>query len=326
MALRHHSWASLAKAAALVVVAALPLEARATYSILAYDRSSGTFGGAVASCVPLETVELVYGATAPDASVRGAVITQSYLLDGANDDAVDALTSGTSASAVLGALTDPAYDPSFALRQYAVVDASGAVEAFTGDDAMSVAAHLTFEVGPFVGSVQGNILTDEDVVRLARDAFEGAEDCGLGERLMRALEAGGQGQHGDARCIAFGKPALSATLSIDAPDVLPLRLGVATSEDDGQNPVALLRASVDATHADACEPPEPPPGEGGGGGGSDDDDEPDAEPHAGCSTSLASAPTRSGLVVAALIALMATWRAPRTRGSWPRSLLRESCS
>ena len=245
-----------------------PAPAEATYSVLAYDRATGTFGGAVASCVPLATVELVYGATNADAAARGAVMTQSYLLTGANENAVEALGMGMAAEQVLSALIDPAYDPSFALRQYAVVDESGAIANFTGPEALSVAQHQSFEVGDFVASVQGNILTDAATLELAQQAFVGAENCGLGERLLRALEAAGANLHGDSRCLVYRKPALSATLALDPRDGPPLRLSADTAAETADNPVALLRASFDAAAADACKaPPVAGPGGGSGEGG-----------------------------------------------------------
>ncbi len=303
-----------------------PHTAKATYSIIAYDRTSGTFGGAVASCVPLDTVELVYAATPADATTRGALVTQSYLLDGAGADALDGLSTGMTAGEVLGALVDPAYDSAFALRQYAVVDESGSVAAFSGEQALPLAAHQTFEIGPYVGSVQGNVLTDAEVILLATSAFASAEHCGLGERLLRALEAAGEPPHGDSRCLVHNKRALSATLGIDPPTGPPLRLGMNTQENDIENPVGMLRAAFDAMGVDSCGPPEPPANGAGGssGGGVDDETEQAMD---GCSVTrrLGSTPA-PWLGVAFFSAVVAIWRARRRRGSSPHSPLRGSCS
>ena len=290
----------------------MPQRADATYSVLGYDRATGTFGGAVASCVPLDTVELVYAATPAAAEARGAVMTQSYLLDGAQANAVDALGSGTTADEVVSALIDPAYDAAFPLRQYAVVDESGGITAFTGDGALAVATHRTFEVGTYVGSVQGNLLTDEDVVLLASSAFASAEHCGLGERLLRALEAAGETPHGDSRCIVHGKPALAATLGLDAPTGQPVRLGVETAEDDGEHPVALLRVAFDSLGEDPCEPTEPPPnGSGGSGGSGGTGPQDETEAPGGCGVARVDGTSTIG---AWGLALAIAWGLARTRG------------
>jgi MYXO-CTERM domain-containing protein len=290
-----------------------PAPAEATYSVLAYDRATGTFGGAVASCVPLDTVELVYGATNADATARGAVMTQSYLLAGANENAVEALAEGTTAEDVLSALLDPAYDPSFALRQYAVVDESGAIANFTGPEALRVAQHQSFETGDIVASVQGNILTDAATLELAQQAFIAAEHCGLGERLLRALEAAGANLHGDSRCLVYRKPALSATLALDPREGEPLRLSADTDAETAENPVALLRASFDAAAADACKAPlvEGPggaSGEGGASSGSGQGASGEGAGNASGAGGCAHAPTeRSPGWIVALALLVVVW-------------------
>ena len=263
--------------ATLLITLAAPLPAEATYSILAVDPERGVFGGAVASCVPLDVVTLVYGATPTDARQRGAVLTQSVLLPGANEQAAAALAEGASAEDVLAALIDPAFDAEFELRQLAVVDANGGLAAFTGTGTYAFAAHRTFEVDGLVASAQGNFLTGPEVLEAAEQAFGAASNCGIAERLLRALEAAGAEGRGDGRCTPDGGPALAATLSLDPPEGAPLRL--AASVAPGEDPAAVLRAMLEEQAPDACEPP--PDAVGGAGGGGGEGGAPEAQEAAG---------------------------------------------
>jgi uncharacterized Ntn-hydrolase superfamily protein len=288
--------------ATLLITLAAPLPAEATYSILAVDPERGVFGGAVASCVPLDVVTLVYGATPTDARQRGAVLTQSVLLPGANEQAAAALAEGASAEDVLAALIDPAFDAEFELRQLAVVDANGGLAAFTGTGTYAFAAHRTFEVDGLVASAQGNFLTGPEVLEAAEQAFGAASNCGIAERLLRALEAAGAEGRGDGRCTPDGGPALAATLSLDPPEGAPLRL--AASVAPGEDPAAVLRAMLEEQAPDACEPPPDAVGGAGGGGGEGAAPEVDDDAGDGCGVA-ARAPGSRGASHEALLAALA---------------------
>jgi uncharacterized Ntn-hydrolase superfamily protein len=241
-------------ALALVVVSALAAgRAEATFSIVAVDRTSGEVGGAVASCVPLETVLRVYGA----APGRGALVTQSYLKDGVNERGVMLLAAGASAEEVLAALVDPAFDPDFDDRQYAVVDLEGGVAAFTGTGDLPYAGHergIDF-------SVQGNSLTDHAVLERMEEAFVSGGGCDLAERLVLALEAAARGG-GDSRCTPDGRSAESAALFVDAPEARVLAL--ADPGVGGEEPTAAIRDGYEAWRVEHACPvvqaaPEPAP-------------------------------------------------------------------
>jgi uncharacterized Ntn-hydrolase superfamily protein len=238
--------------------------AKATYSILAVDMRDGSVGGAVASCVPLDTVERVYGAVPG----RGAIVTQSFLKDEAHPDALALLAEGRPPADVLGVLVDSGYDPAFQQRQYAVVDVAGAVASFTGTDALAVAAGTTFEAEGFVVAVQGNLLTDGEVLAQARAAFTTGGGCDLAGRLIVALEAAGANGRGDARCAPDGVPAKAATLEVDPPGAVAGSFLRLTHESPGdrpvEDPVAHVRVAFDAwrvTHpCPETEQPADPPG------------------------------------------------------------------
>ncbi|NUO48814.1 MAG: DUF1028 domain-containing protein [Polyangiaceae bacterium] len=293
-------WGSALLFAAACVLA--PSSAHATYSILAVDTRDGTVGAAVASCVDLATVERVYGSVPG----KGAIVTQSYLKDGANADGLALIANGTAPNDVLVALLDPTYDPEFQLRQYAVVDVLGDIAAYTGPDALAYANMETFDVDGYVVSVQGNILTGPGVIDGARSAFE-AGGCDLADRLMLALEAAGSSGQGDNRCAADGVPAKSATLDVDPPGMAAgtfLRLTHESPGDPPQDdPTVTIRSSFDAWRTShPC-----PVDQAGAGGGVPGGVPPNSEPSRngtedGCSVASSShdAPTWLPLLVVVL--------------------------
>ncbi len=242
-------------AAALVGFAAAwaPLRAGATYSILAVDARDGTVGGAVASCVPLDTVSRVYGAVPG----KGALVTQSYLKGEAMPDGLSWIAAGSAPDAVLASLVDPTYDAGFALRQYAVVSVDGRAAGYTGSGANPHASNIVFDAGDFSVAIQGNFITGPAVLDQARAAFESEGACDLPERLMRALEAGGANEAGDARCVPKGAPAESALIQVDPPGQTAgsfLRLGSPGAA--GGDPVPPLRSAFEAwRQSHPCPPP-----------------------------------------------------------------------
>lgn len=256
---------TLASASMLAIVSWCS-SARATYSIAAFDHASGRFGGATASCVPLDVLRMVY-ASVPG---EGAVLTQSYLLpDGvARTLALEALAEGQSAAEILAALTDPAFDPDWQLRQYAVLDPIGEVASFTGSMAEPFASDLRRSHGPFELVVAGNFLSGEETLFAAAQAFE--QGCDLEARLMNALVAASAQGRGDARCVVQGVPAQAARIQVErADDDLELEVGLDAPPPD--DPVAMLAEQFDAWRsvhpcpvAEAASAPSPPPARGGG--------------------------------------------------------------
>ena len=291
-----------------LVAASAPNHAGATYSILAVDARDGTVGGVVASCVPLDTVMRVYGAVPG----QGALVTQSYLKDEAMPDGLAWIATGSAPEAVVAALIDPAYDPDFELRQYAVVSVDGRAAGFTGSDANPHASNIVFQSGDFSVAIQGNYLTGAAVLAQARDGFEAEGACDLPERLMRALEAAGSNGAGDARCVSGGAPAESALLQVDPPGQATgsyLRIGSPMSDaPPSENPVPGLRALFDQwrlTHGcPAPYPDDPPPPEPA---------DPAASPTSGCHATHsepAGGPTLFSLILLAAISWVG-WRRPR---------------
>jgi uncharacterized Ntn-hydrolase superfamily protein len=158
----------------------------ATFSIVGYDPESGDLGVAVQSKF------FAVGAVVPYARADvGAIASQAFGNTTYGPRGLELLAAGLAPQAVLDSLI--ATDSLGAQRQVGVVDAHGRAAAFTGDECMAWAGHRTGEHF----TAQGNILVSEETVAAMARAFRETQG-GLGEKLMRALEAG-QAAGGDSR-------------------------------------------------------------------------------------------------------------------------------
>ncbi len=161
-----------------------------TFSIVAFDPVSGELGVAV------ESKYFGVGSVVPWAQAGvGAVATQSYAKMSYGPEGLALLRSGKSPAEALAELTKK--DAMSALRQVGMVDAQGRTAAHTGAECMAWAGHR--EGKNF--TVQGNLLTGENVVTAMAEAFEKARDSGEGELadwLLAALQAA-QKAGGDKR-------------------------------------------------------------------------------------------------------------------------------
>jgi uncharacterized Ntn-hydrolase superfamily protein len=158
-----------------------------TFSIIARDPNSASFGVAVCTAVPC------VGAVVPHAkSGVGAIATQSYTNVDLGIDGLRMLEHGIAPRAALEALL--AEDDGRDLRQVAGVDARGRTFAYSGKDCVDW-------FGSREGtdySVQGNMLVGQQVIDAMAEAFESSAGKWMGIRLMAALEAG-QAAGGDKR-------------------------------------------------------------------------------------------------------------------------------
>ncbi len=157
-----------------------------TFSIVAHDHASGSFGVAVQSKF------LAVGAAVPFAAWdAGAIATQAWANTTYGPRGLEWLRSGMEASEVVRRLI--ADDPGRAHRQLGVVDLTGHASAHTGKECMDWAGHI---VGDGF-SCQGNILAGERVVAAMAEAFS-VSTAPFAYRLVAALEAG-QAAGGDRR-------------------------------------------------------------------------------------------------------------------------------
>lgn len=249
-------------------------QANATWSIVAVDPETREVGLVAATCnSAIQFIaEVVPGA--------GVVAAQAETSFKGRDRARDWMTEGVGAEEVLKRLNDPAlYDGWFGSKfpdlQYGVATLDTAANekpaaGFVGGD------NLVPWSGGKAGetwSVQGNTLRGKATISAAAAAFEIEENdtCRftLGERLLRALEAG-RDAGGDKRC-PVATPAQSAILLLAKPEdgkdpsfhlVAPRKISLARAtwrmvmgwepDPDAKEPVAHLREKFVKAGGQTC--------------------------------------------------------------------------
>ncbi|GAA1509672.1 DUF1028 domain-containing protein [Kribbella lupini] len=158
-----------------------------TFSIVAYDVESASWGVAVASKF------LAVGAVVPwGRAGAGAVATQASANLSYGPDGLDLLSEGLSADEVVERLI--AADGGRDSRQVGVVDAAGRGATYTGPECMDWAGGLAGDGF----AVQGNILAGPGVVPAMAEAWREGADEPFDRRLLGALAAGDQAG-GDSR-------------------------------------------------------------------------------------------------------------------------------
>jgi uncharacterized Ntn-hydrolase superfamily protein len=177
---------SLLLASVTISSADLSLRPVSTYSIVARDPATGQLGVAV------QSHWFSVGPIVPWAeSGVGAIATQSFAEPAYGPLGLELMRMGRSAPEALRALVST--DADEAVRQVAMIDASGRVVAHTGDRCIEAAGHHVGEQY----SVQANLMRNPTVWGAMAEAYESAGGD-LAERLLTALEAA-EGEGGDAR-------------------------------------------------------------------------------------------------------------------------------
>lgn len=165
-----------------------------TFSIVAWDRTTGMTGVAVA------TKHLAVGALVPHAKANvGAIATQAQTnpllgIEGlklleqhhlANIESIDS-------EYIIAALLEDDIERDY--RQLHLVDRLGRTAAWTGSHCVDWAGHFTFDNF----SVAGNMLVGEQTLTAMAEAYQAKEGMEFSERLLQALEAG-EAAGGDKR-------------------------------------------------------------------------------------------------------------------------------
>lgn len=206
-----------------------------TYSIVARDPVTGSLGVAVQSGV------LAIGTRVPAARAGvGAVVAQAGSQLWWRTTLLDLVASGMTAEGAVAAL---ATQPGVAEAQFAVVDATGGVAAFTGPDCIPVAGHA---LGDGVAA-QANMMAS-DAVWPAMLAAYGSASGELPERLVAALAAaereGGDVRGPQSAALLVVGPARGALPNGEWDDpVFDLRV------DDSRDPVGDLARLVRVARA-----------------------------------------------------------------------------
>lgn len=171
-----------------------------TFSIVARDPNTGELGVAVQSHW-FSVGPIVAWA---EAGV-GAVATQSFVDPSYGKNGLDMMRAGKSAPDTLKELL--AKDEGREVRQVAMIDAQGRVEAWTGKNDIQAAGHI---VGTNF-SVQANLMLNDKVWPAMAQAFQNTKGD-LAERMLAALDAaqaaGGdiRGRQSAAIIVVSGKP------------------------------------------------------------------------------------------------------------------------
>jgi uncharacterized Ntn-hydrolase superfamily protein len=171
-----------------------------TFSIVARDPDTGELGVAV------QSHWFSVGAIVPWAEAGvGAVATQSFVDPSYGKNGLDLMRGGKSAPDALKELLEK--DEGREVRQVAMIDAQGRVDAWTGKNDIQAAGHI---VGKNF-SVQANLMLNEKIWPAMAHAFEGTKGD-LAERMLAALDAaqaaGGdiRGRQSAAIIVVTGKP------------------------------------------------------------------------------------------------------------------------
>jgi uncharacterized Ntn-hydrolase superfamily protein len=153
-----------------------------TYSIAGYCQRTGQVGFAMASF----DVNFVPPARSPSCveAGAGAVACQAMTFPGAGDRIMELLAAGAAPGEALIAALEG--EPAREFAQIGVVDAAGAVAAFTGARTMPWCGDLPGERC----IAAGNLLRGGGVLEAMVHAFEWDDAAGLPRRLFIALDAG----------------------------------------------------------------------------------------------------------------------------------------
>ncbi|MCZ6835212.1 MAG: DUF1028 domain-containing protein [Planctomycetota bacterium] len=159
-----------------------------TYSIVARDPETGDLGVAV------QSHWFSVGSVVPWAEAGiGAVATQSFVNPAYGELGLNFMKLGTSAPDALRSIIEG--DAGRDVRQVAMIDARGRVDAHTGIKCIDAAGHIVNESHQF--SVQANLMENDQVWGAMEKAYLDS-DGDLAERMLAALEAA-QGVGGDIR-------------------------------------------------------------------------------------------------------------------------------
>lgn len=206
----------------------IPVRPVHTFSIVARDPATGELGVAV------QSHWFSVGPIVPWAEAGvGAVATQSFVDPSYGKNGLDLMRAGKSAPDALKELLEK--DEGREVRQVAMIDSQGRVDAWTGKNDIQAAGHI---VGKNF-SAQANLMLNDKVWPAMARAFENTKGD-LADRMLAALDAaqavGGdiRGRQSAALIVVTGKPTGQAWKD----RIFDLRV------DDSPQPLLELRRLV----------------------------------------------------------------------------------
>ena len=182
----------------LLLLAALPSTALATWSVIAVDRSTGRVVIASATCVNQHD-QFLMGVQAVVVPGKGVAACQAGV-DTTHQNQMlvfQELQKGTDPHAIVDLLSK---DPAFQSRQFGILDLQGRAAGHSGLANGYVSQDIQGQIPgtEIFYSIQGNILRPGDVVPNAVQAFIHSSGA-ITDRVMAAMEAA-DGSGGDSRC------------------------------------------------------------------------------------------------------------------------------
>jgi uncharacterized Ntn-hydrolase superfamily protein len=198
---------------ALLCSLTLPATARATWSVIAVDASTGRVVIASATCVNRDDAFLM-GVQAVVVPGKGVAACQAGV-DGTHQNQMlvyRELQKGTSPERIIEMLSA---DPAFQSRQFGIVDLKGRSAGHSGLTNGYVTQDIQGQVPgtQIYYSIQGNILRPGEVVPNAVKAFLSTNGA-LTDRVMAAMEAA-DASGGDSRCTCPTTPDASSAIPCD---------------------------------------------------------------------------------------------------------------
>ena len=228
------------------------LEDGDTFSIVAYDPSTGEIGSAGTSCVA-QTIDFLGDLiTNNSGAIIGGINTQAAYVAQNQTIARNRMLAGDTPQEIVAYMAANDFQGNSSTRQYGVVgfDDFGnlTTAGFTGNGTGSFADHIT----GVNYAIQGNILWDSDVLTDMETAFLNTNGT-LADKLMAALK-GAKRVGGDSRCDTRGNSGRSSFIKVlrpgDSSPFIDITLGPVV---DGVEPIDELEcAFINATSPAIC--------------------------------------------------------------------------
>lgn len=196
-----------------------------TFSILTFDKKTGTFAAAAA------TGSLCVGGWVLRGDIESGLVASQGTSPSTfwRDDVLRAMHGGQTAHDAVEAVTSA--DVGRGHRQLIALDRNGTTHGFTGGNSIPFADHLARQGV----AIAGNMLKGAEVLEAMDAAAQSCSEA-ADQRMLRVLNAARQAG-GDSRGL------LSAALLVLAPDRPPLDLRIDYSDD----PIADLERLYDRT-------------------------------------------------------------------------------
>ncbi|NNF31566.1 MAG: DUF1028 domain-containing protein, partial [Flavobacteriaceae bacterium] len=227
-----------------------------TFSIVAYDKTTGQVGGAGCSCVSISggidfLSDLITDGTTNSDNIVGAIHSQASYQEPNQINARNRMLAGDSPSQIINWLENNDCCGGPGSRQYGVVgvDNPGAA-GYTGSSNGNYANDIQIDNAFYTVSIQGNILdtsNGQDLLNDMRDAFNSSTGT-LADKLLSAMQAAKR-VGGDNRCASRGNSGRTAFVQVLSPGETSPSLFFTTGNAvaDGIEPIDELQCLYDSS-------------------------------------------------------------------------------